>query len=281
MKTQAIAYPPSWRIAAAVLMAISRGSLLVLLALLMFFDTRLSNQLRLLRVFASFCLAPGIAAWLLERACAVGVLIESGALVLQRRRQRIEIPCDAIDRVAPWTVPLPSGGVWLRLKSGRRFRYGLQVADPIALIEALADAGAPEHVRAASQHPAAIYARLKNSASRRWYHPVLKFVVFALVPTLPLFRLHQWIAYGDTFGEYYTYGLQAYLLGCAIYWVAFTIYLVLYAAGLRAVAETIALAAACIAPARAATTRRAVEIAYRILYYGGVPALLIRFFLSS
>ena len=281
MKTRAIAYPPPWRIAAAVLVAVSRGSLVVLLALLMFFDTRLTNQLRLMRTFAQFCLAPGIAAWLVERVFAATLLIQDGALVLQRRRQRIEVPCDAIDRVAPWTVPLPSGGLWLRLKSGRRFRYGLQVADPVALIEALADAGAPPHVRAASRHPAAIYARSKNRAPQRWYHPVLKFVAFALVPTLPLFRLHQWIAYGGTFGEYYTYGLQAYLLAFAIYWATFTVYLMLYAAGLRAVAETIALTVACVAPSRAVIVRRAVEIADRILYYGGVPVVLIRFFLRG
>lgn len=253
---------------------------MALLALLLFFDTRLSNPLRLMRVFSSLCLAPGVAAWLIGRAFAVTVLIESGALVLQHRGQRIEVPCDAIDRVAPWTVPLPSGGLWLRLKSGRRFRYGLQVADPIALIEALADAGAPQHIRAASQHPAAIYARSKNSPSRRWYHPVLEFVVFALVPTLPLFRLHQWIAYGGTFGEYYQYGLKAYLLGFAIYWVTLTIYVVLYAAALRGVAETTALAAAWVVPAQAPKVRRAAEIAYRILYFGGVPMFLIAYFLS-
>lgn len=280
MNTRAIAYPPSWRIAAAVLTAISRGSLLALLALLLFFDTRLANPLRLIRAFAALCLAPGIAAWLLERAFAVRVSTQSDTLVLQRRRQRIEIPCDAIDRVVPWTIPLPAGGMWLRLRSGRRFRYGLQVADPIALIDALADAGAPEHVRAASRHPAALYTRWKNMVPRRWYHPLLKFVVFALVPTLPLFRLHQWIAYGGTFGEYYTYGLKAYLLGFAIHWITITIYLVLYAAALRAAAETAALTAACATPSRAPRVRQAVEIAHRVLYYAGVPVLLIRLFLS-
>jgi apolipoprotein N-acyltransferase len=262
-------------------MVISRGSPLAILALLMFFDTPLSNQLRLMRVFAGLCLAPGIAAWLLERAFAVRLLTQSGQLVVKRRRQRIEIPCDAIDRVVPWTVPLPSGGVWLRLRSGRRFRYGLQVADPIALIEALADAGAPEQVRGASEHWIAVYARSKSSASPRWCHLVLKFGVFSLVPTLPLFRLHQWVAYGGTFGEYHAYGLKAYLLAFAIYWATFTIYLVLYAAALRAVAETVMLAAAWGAPSRAARVRRAVEIADRILYYGGVPVFLIRLFLSS
>lgn len=251
-----------------------------MLTLLMFFETRLSNQLRLTRVFAGVCLAPGVAAWLLERAFAVRLLIQNGQLIVERRRQRIEIPCDAIDRVVPWTVPLPSSGVWLRLRSGRRFRYGLQVADPIALIEALAQAGAAEPARGAPEHWIATYARSKNRAAPRWYHLALKFVGFSLVPTLPLFRLHQWIAYGGTFGEYHTYGLQAYLLAFGIYWATFTVYVVLYAAALRAVAETVALAATWVTPARAASVRRVVEIADRCLYYGGVPLLLIRPFLS-
>jgi apolipoprotein N-acyltransferase len=287
MTTRAIAYPAPWRILAAVLMAISRGSLLAFVALLLFLDAwlstplRLGNPLRLLRAFSVFCLAPGIGVWLLERAFEVTVLFQSGALVLQRRRQRIEISFDAIERAAPWAVPLPYGGLWLRLKSGRRFRYGLQVADPVAFVDALVDAGAPQPVRAASRHPAAVYARSRSAVSPRWYHRILKFVVFALVPALPLFRLHQWISYGGTFGEYYIYGLKAYLLGFAVYWGAASVYLVLYAAALRAVAEPVVWAAAYLAPSQTLRVRRAVEVANRILYYGVVPLLLIRLFLSS
>jgi apolipoprotein N-acyltransferase len=224
---------------------------------------------------------PGIAAWLWERACAVTARIEDGALVLERRTGRTEIPCAAIDRVIPWTVPLPANGVWLRLRSGRRFRYGLQVGDPIALTDVLVDAGAAEQVRAAARGPIAMYAQAKNGLPRRWYHPLLKFPVFALVPTLPIFRLNQWVAYGGTFGEYYIYGLHAYLLGFAIYWGSITIYLVLYAGALRAVAEAIALPAAWLSPARARSVRRAVEIAARVLYYGAVPAVLIRLYVLS
>ncbi len=281
MKTPAIAHSRSSRLAAAVLVAISRGSPLVLLALLLFFDTRLGNQLRLMRTFAGVCLGPGLAAWLLERAFAAVVLVEGATLVLQRRGQRVEIPCDAIDRVVPWGIPLPACGLWLRLKSGRRFPYGLQVPDPVALIDALADAGAPEHLRAASGHPATLYARSTSGPSRRWYHPVLKFPVFALVPTLPLFRLHQWIAYGGTFGEYYDYGWQAYLLAFALYWGTFTIYLILYAAVLRAVAETLVFATAWLVPVRVEAVRRAAESAYRLFYYGAVPVVLLRYLLSG
>ena len=279
MTFRAIVYPPPARIAAAVLTVISRVSPLVILALLVFFETRLTNQLRLTRTFASVCLAPAIAAWLLRNTFAATAAVENGTLVLRRRTQRIEIPCQAIDRVIPWLLPALGSGVWLRLQSGRRFRYGLELTDPVAFAEALADAGAPEHVRSGARHPAALYARAKNCTARRWDHPLFKYVVFALVPTVPVFRLHQWIAYGGTFGEYYSYGLRAYLLGFAIYWATFTIYLVLYAAALRAATETIAWAAAYAAPSHATRVRRAAEIAHRILYYGGVPALLLRFLL--
>jgi len=161
---------------------------------------------------------------------------------------------------------------------GRRFRYELQVSDPIAVIEALADAGAPEHVRTAARHPVAIYARWKHSASRRWNHPALKFLVFALVPTLPLFVFINGSPTALTFGEYYTYGLTAYLLAFAVYWATYTIYLCSMRRPARRrrdgrvrrrIPRTVT----------AATARRTVEIADGILYYGGVPVLLILMFL--
>jgi len=128
--------------------------------------------------------------------------------------------------------------------------------------------------------PAAVYGRSRVHP-RRWYRPLLEYVVFALVPAIPLFRLHQWVAYGGTFGEYYTYGLQAYLLGFAAYWWTFTIYLVLYAAVLRAAAEGIVLTTAWIMPARVARVRTVVEWVYLVLYFGSVPAFLIRIAMLS
>jgi apolipoprotein N-acyltransferase len=100
-----------------------------------------------------------------------------------------------------------------------------------------------------------------------------KFPVFALVPTLPLFRVHQLIAYGGVLGEYYQYGLEAYLLGFAIYWATLTIYLMLYAAALRAPVELLAMAVTALAPERASGARRVLERTAAILYYGGVPAM--------
>ena len=270
-----------------ILTAVSRASLLAIVALQLFLDAwlgtgfRLDNPLRLLRAFAGVCVAPAIAAWLLARLCRATVRVERGALVLEGLGRRTEIPLDVIDRVAPTAVPVLCGGLFLRLASGRRFPYDVLVADPVAFIKALVDAGAPDHIRAVTREPAVVYLRSKRSALRRWDHPLLKFVVFGLVPTLPLFRLHQWIAYGGTFGEYYVYGLKAYLLAFAIYWGTSVVYLTLYAAVLRALVEPLVWGAAYVAPGRTCSVRRTAETVNRVLYCGGVPLFLLRLFLLA
>ena len=133
--------------------------------------------------------------------------------------------------------------------------------------------GAPPR---ASQTAMLAYADARRSGSRpHWYVPLFRYVLFALVPTLPLFRVHQYIAYGGTFGEYYTYGLNAYLLGLAVYWGDCLVYVVMWAAIVRLLAEMIAVPASCAAPAQAKKIRRIVETVGRVAYYGGVPALLV------
>ena len=95
------------------------------------------------------------------------------------------------------------------------------------------------------------------------------------MPALPLFRVHQRIAYGGTFGEYYVFGFKAYLLGFAVYCGAMIVYMVILAAVLRVDAELIVLPAAFAAPSQATRVRRAVEVLGRILYYAGVPAFIL------
>ncbi|HVO26770.1 MAG TPA: hypothetical protein VMW56_24435 [Candidatus Margulisiibacteriota bacterium] len=279
MPTRAIAHPPFWRAFEALLIVISRAGLLFL-AWLVVSHTRPLLPLMLLRGFTILVVTPAVAALLIERAFATTVTVEADGLVLQQDDWRVDIPRTAIAHVDPWTIPLPGSGLWLRLRSGRRFSYGLQLPDPTPFIEALARTGGSAGVETALQHPSVIYARVRGGGRQwRWYHPLLKFVVFALVPTLPLFRLHQYVVFGGTFGEYYLRGLQPYLLDFATHWMVLTIYLVLYNGVWRSVAEVVALAAAWAAPSRAARVRRAAEIGCRVLYYGGVPVLLIGYFL--
>jgi apolipoprotein N-acyltransferase len=270
---RATAYPPPWRVVAAVLVAVSRGSLLVLAPATFLVQPPIGPR-RLIQLFAALVVAPAVAAWAVQRLFAVTVRIESGALVvLQGRRPVADVPARAIETVSPWRIPLPAPGLRVDLPSARA--HALSLADPGALAERLADAGAGDRVRRAARHPALVWARARRAARRRWDHPLLKFVAFALVPALPLFRLHQHLAYGGTFGEYYVYGLRPYLFGLGLYWALFAIYLVLYAAVLRAATEVVAVAAAVVAPTHAAWVRRAAEAGHRLLYYGGVPAVLI------
>jgi apolipoprotein N-acyltransferase len=196
-------------------------------------------------------------------------------LVILRRDRRIDVPCGSVARVEPWRVPIPGAGVRLVLGSGRRLPVELQVADPWALADAMVAAGGPPTLRDDVRTAMATYARTRG-APRRWWQLLLQYPVLALVPALPVFRLHQWVAFGGTFGEYYTYGLQAYLLAFAVQWWTFTIGFALYAAVLRTLAELVVLAVAWVAPARAAAVRRVVERAYWVLYVAAVPAFLVR-----
>jgi apolipoprotein N-acyltransferase len=281
-----IAHGPSWRVVRAILVGLSRTSPLVIAAGVLFpelwpWAANLDNPLRLARVFLAFCAAPGLAAWLIGRVFAGTFTVRDGTLILERLNERVEIPCSSIRRLAAWTVPLPGGGVSLQLGSGRWFRWGLQLDDPPALAAALADGGATDDVRRGGATAAAVYAG-STSIARTWIdHPAFKFVAFALVPAIPVFRLHQWVAYGGTFGEYYIYGLRAYVLAFAIYWVWAIVHLVLFAAVVRAVLEPIVMVSAWVAPARTHAVRRLVEAAARFFFYGGVLAFLGRLYLQS
>lgn len=274
----ACAYATVWRIAGGILVAVSRVSL-PLIAIGVLTTDGPVPLIVLLRALAIGALLPAIAAWLIERACMVDVEVGATELVLHGRGMRVEIPRTAMLDIRPWMVPLPGPGVALRLRSGRRFSYGLQAADPTRLLAALADRGivaAGESTR----HPILVYAHAHSSvAAWRWYHLVAKFVLFALVPTAVWFNAHQHIAYGGLLGQYYLEGLGPYLQTFRISWSLAAIYLLLYASVWRAAAEGIALLVAWVAPTQSLRARRAVEIACRVVYYAGVPLLVLLPFL--
>ena len=106
----------------------------------------------------------------------------------------------------------------------------------------------------------------------------MKFVLFPLIPALPAFRLHQYIAYGGTFGEYHTFGLQAYLTAFGIWWASWAIGLLLFAAALRVVIEAGTMLAVALRRGHEVEIRTWLEFLGRLLFYVGVPAaFLIRF----
>ncbi len=273
------AYSRRSRALAAALVMLASASLPLLLLGVLFSTDPPLVPLLLMQLFSIFAALPATAAWLLGRAAAADLEVYEHGLVLRRRRTRIEVPADAIARVAPWRVPLPGPGVALRLRSGRRFRYGIRLADPGALARALADIAGVAPARAAGAHPLLVYAEARSTARWRWYHLLAKFALFALAPTAVLFNAHQHIAYGGLLGEYYLLGLASYVRTFLVYWTTTAIDLVLYASVWRGVAEALCLTAAAVAPARVARVRRAAEIACRIGYYAGVPVLLLIRFL--
>jgi apolipoprotein N-acyltransferase len=273
---RAVVYTPTWRVVAGLLSLLSGASLLIILGLLFFSDTPPSNPLRLIRLASGLCLLPALSLALLRLASAAMVRVDAGKLHVEQRQRRIVVPLDSIAGLEPWILPLPGSGVWVRLRSGARLREGLQLADPASLVEALVAAGLSPELAQVRSHPAVVHARSKQAAPSGFASRLLfKFPVFALVPTLPVFRVHQLIAYGGAFGEYYQYGLSAYLLGFAIYWASFTVHLLLYAAALRVPVELLCLAAVMLTPDRASAVRRVTEKCAMLLFYVGVPVVLI------
>ena len=272
--------PPAARLCAGLLRAFARGSLLWMVAAVLLGDGALqANTLAQIRTFAALFLAPEAAAWCVLRAFAARASIENGALVLTRGARRLELALRDIVAVELWRVPLPGPGASLRLASGERWRYGLAHADPTALARALAAAGgAPAHESTPPR--ATTYAQARLAIRRgRLDQPFAKFVLFPFALAIPAFRLHQHIAYGSAFGEYYTFGLKAYLTTFALWWAAWAIGVVLCAAALRAAIEAGTLVAVLLRPGQAIDTRRWLERLGLAAFYLGLPAwLLLRVF---
>ena len=278
-RAEVVLLAPAWRIAAGLLQAFARGSLLWMGAALLFLDNPETNRLAQIGMFAALVLAPEAAAWCIRRAFAATLRIEGNALVLEQRERRTEIPVKRIAAVTPWTLPIPATGAWLMLDSGRRWSQGIALTDPATLVDALVRAGGRPTLTDTLTGRATAYARTRLAVPKRILdHPVLKFVLFPLIPALPAFRLHQHIAFGGTFGEYHSYGLQAYLIALLIWWATWAINLTLFAAVLRVVIEAGTWLSLVLRPERAIDVRRMLEFLGRLVFYVGVPAwLVIRF----
>lgn len=268
------AYSLPFRILVAALLLVSRGGLLVLAALA-FLAPEPITPAQLLRAFWVLVVAPEAAVRILRYLLRGQVSVEQAAVVIRLRTRQVEIPLSALAGVVPWSLPLPVPGLWLELRSGTRYSDGLHIEEPAAFLDALKRTAGPDPVEGASRHATVLYAEAKRHAFSRCDLPLFKYVAFSLVPTLPLFRLRQRLVYGGTFGEYYDHGLKAYLLGFGIHWVLYGVYLLLYASVLRALAEAVSLGAAWLAPSYALGVRRSCEIFQRLLYFVGVPAVLI------
>jgi len=263
--------PLAARWVAGALRVFARGGLLWMIAAVLFGDVALqTNTFAQIRAFVSLFLVPEAAAWCVLRAFAARATIVDGMLVLDGGTRRLELPLARVAAVEAWRLPVPGPGANLRLADASRWRYGLAIEHPTALARALAAAGGPPAVAGAST-----YAQVRSALTRtRLDSPAIKFVLFPLLLAIPAFRLHQHIAYGGTFGEYYTFGLKAWATTFALWWAAWIIGVVLCAAALRAAIEAGTLAGVAFAPARALQARRVLDRLGLLALYAGMPAWL-------
>jgi apolipoprotein N-acyltransferase len=271
-----VAYAPAWRWVAAALKVVARGSLLYTAGLFLFSDTPPNNPLRQLRLFAGFFLAPEVTAWCIARAFAARLFVRDGALVLEQSQRTTEIPVTAIVGIEPWLIPLPRAGFGLRLRSGRRFGHEFALANSVAVVDALVAEGASPDLCDGLDRRVVHYNSARVAYPAGWLeHPLVKFVLYSLIPTVPAFRLHQFITYGGAFGEYYTFGLQAYLVGFGLWWASWCLGLVILAAVIRAFVELLVIAATAVVPSYATGVRRVLEVLQRVVYYVGIPTWLV------
>ncbi|MEO8001210.1 MAG: apolipoprotein N-acyltransferase [Arenimonas sp.] len=265
-----------WRAVAGSLRVFAWAGLLWIGMPLIFGDNERTNALMQMWMFAALVLAPEVALWSIKRALSAKMRIENGMLVLEQRERRIEISVKEIEAVEAWKFPLPCAGVSLRLGLGQQWSGGIALADQAAFVRALIRAGAQFRLEDSLATRTSTYARVRQAVPRwRLDHPIIKFVLFPLVPALPAFRLHQNIAFGGTFGEYYTFGLKAYLVAFVIWWASWVIGMTLFAALLRVVIETGTLFSIGLFPERAIDVRKVLEPLGRILFFLGVPVWLL------
>lgn len=272
---EVVVFTPWWRALAGGLRLCAGVGLLWLA-----FDmlTRIGLQIQSLsqlRLFAAAVLAPAVAAWAIGRMFAARASVQGPLLVLDQRRQRIELPLASIAALRPWRIALPGSGVDLRLTQGPRWTRSLALTRPRALQRMLATTGLPLGLEGSGAQALADLAQTRADARRRRLdHPLAKFAVFPLLLALVAFRLHQVIAFGGAFGEYYSFGLGAYLSGLLIWWASWSIGLMLFAAVLRIVIETLVMLALALRSAHAAALRDALEWLGRLVFYLGVPVWL-------
>lgn len=259
--------PPAARTVAGLLRALSRGGALAIAATWLWGDGSLTGStLALLRMFMALCVVPEAAAWLLMRSSTAPLRVERGSLHLAAGGQVHAV--GGITAVTPWRLPLPAAGVSLAGAQGPLAHLALR--DAWALAAALDVPVSPQPARLGAW----LQARARHRPGRL-HHPLAKFVLLPLLLAAPAFTLHQNIAYGSPLGEFYSFGLAAYLSAFALWWGAWMAGVAACAAVVRLVIEAGALGAAAVHPAGAAAARGVLERLGLLTVYAGMPAWLL------
>lgn len=273
-----IAYPGYTRTLAATLYFFSRASLfLVALAIAVGFV--FSPPLLVRLVFFGGAV-PALMLLVMMRLF-MGVLEPQGqAWILRRHRwyrrgDGLNLDKVHAGEVRPWRWPWPGPGFSIRLTNDIPDRWlHVQFERPATIIQPLvggAAGGEPLHAYAGM-----VYADARARLGRaRWYHLFFKYGLFPLVPAFIVFRLHQNIMYGGLLAQYHLEGLAPYLSALAYHWIMVLVYLLLWASLLRGLAAGACMFSASLFPAMAEGVRRWSENGVRLLYYGGVVALIL------
>jgi apolipoprotein N-acyltransferase len=276
-----VVLPPAARAAAGLLHVLARGGLLWMCLALLRNESLRTNTLAQVRMFAGVFLAPEAAAWWMMFVFSAKASIDEGSLVLTRGARRLELPLGDIAAVRLWSLPLPCPGLSLRLASSPRRRYGLALVNPDLLLAALDAAGghrAPERPRARGRMQAYVHAYVQAGLAIRPSRLDNRFARYVLLPlalAIPAFHLQQHIAYGGVFGEYYSFGLKAYLTAFALWWAAWSIGVALSQALLGAAIEAGTLLAVLLRPSRAIAIRGWLQAAGHAALFIGLPAWLL------
>ena len=269
--------PPGARLAAGLLRVCARGGLLWMCLALLLDEALRTNTLAQVRMFGAVFLAPEAAAWCVLFLFSAKASISDGTLLLTRGAQRLAFAPGDIGAAQLWTLPLPCPGLWLQLASGQRWRYGLAVANPTGLAAALAAAGGtPVQERTRTRSVIQVYVQAGMAIRcSRLDHPFAKYLLLPLALAIPAFHLQQHIAYGGALGEYYSFGLKAYLTAFLLWWSAWSIGVVLTEALLRAATELGTLLAALLRPGRAIVIRQGLRRISHAALFLGLPGWLL------
>jgi len=267
-----VAWPPALRAVAAVLQGLTFAFLLDaawLLSLDLADGSDRAPPIAVVVIVGVFAAPPRLLLAVLRAAFAATVTFGADTVQVAQHRVRFEVPRASIASAQRWLLPLPGPGISLILASGRRFGRALETDAPASRF-----GPAPaEPTRAAAA--SAAFAEARAQWHRRSLAAfALKYVAFPLLPTGIMFRAHQHITYGGSFGQWQMYGPAAYLRSFAEYLIGTAAHLIVIAAVLRAGLELLTLAGTWIAPRRATLFRRAAELGCRWLYYAGIPALI-------
>ena len=276
---KAVALPMGVRFLVALLRVFARGSLLWIGAMMLLSDQFQSNTLAQIRWVSSLFLLPEAVAWCVLQAFSGTLSVENGVLVLTRGQRRMTLALTELRAVTVWWLPLPGLGVTLHMAPGSRWPRSLMLAEPTALRAVWLKGADFASGGAATTSSSTRFARLVQAwqwaSASRFASLWAKYLLLPMLLALPAFRLHQHIAYGGSFGEYYTFGLQAYLTTLALWWAAWAIGVLLCAAALRAAIEVATLIVVGVRPELTLSVRIWLERFGLLGLYVGVPGWLV------